>query len=81
MTSVPAEKPKKIAIVVHQEHSRPGRVGALLEKQVVAIAIVAIVLQERDLLGPEAVDDPPDHRRLPRPRATPDTNYKRRRHG
>ena len=25
--------PKKIAIVVHQEHSRPGRVGALLEKR------------------------------------------------
>src|SRR6201996_1886813 len=33
MTSVPAERPKKIAIVVHQEHSRPGRVGALLEKR------------------------------------------------
>ncbi|MBN9490880.1 MAG: hypothetical protein J0H44_26895 [Alphaproteobacteria bacterium] len=29
----PAEKPKNIAIVVHQEHSRPGRVGALLEKR------------------------------------------------
>jgi len=27
------EGPKKIAIVVHQEHSRPGRVGALLEKR------------------------------------------------
>jgi len=25
--------PKKIAIVVHQEHSRPGRVGVLLEKR------------------------------------------------
>src|SRR5260370_3802330 len=25
--------PKKVAIVVHQEHSRPGRVGALLEKR------------------------------------------------
>jgi GMP synthase (glutamine-hydrolysing) len=38
MTVVPAEKPKKsgpnkIAIVVHREHSRPGRVGALLEKR------------------------------------------------
>ena len=41
--TVPAEKPNKvaprkiapnkIAIVVHQEHSRPGRVGALLEKR------------------------------------------------
>jgi len=36
--TVTAEKPKKIAakkiaIVVHQEHSRPGRVGALLEKR------------------------------------------------
>ena len=36
--TVSAEKPKKvmskkIAIVVHQEHSRPGRVGALLEKR------------------------------------------------
>ena len=36
--TVMAEKPKKIspkkiAIVVHQEHSRPGRVGALLEKR------------------------------------------------
>ena len=36
--TVPADKPKKIApkkiaIVVHQEHSRPGRVGALLEKR------------------------------------------------
>jgi GMP synthase (glutamine-hydrolysing) len=31
--TVPAEKPKKVAIVVHQEHSRPGRVGALLEKR------------------------------------------------
>ena len=35
---VPADKPKKIgpkkiAIVVHQEQSRPGRVGALLEKR------------------------------------------------
>ena len=35
---VPAEKPKKvvtkiIAIVVHQEQSRPGRVGVLLEKR------------------------------------------------
>src|SRR5262245_37697719 len=34
----PAEKPKKvypkkIAIVVHQEQSRPGRVGALPEKR------------------------------------------------
>ena len=28
-----ANKPKKVAIVVHQEHSRPGRVGALLEKR------------------------------------------------
>ncbi len=27
------EGPKKVAIVVHQEHSRPGRVGALLEKR------------------------------------------------
>jgi len=31
--TVPAEKPKKVALVVHQEHSRPGRVGALLEKR------------------------------------------------
>ena len=36
--TVPADKPKKIgpkkiAIVVHQEQSRPGRVGALLEKR------------------------------------------------
>jgi GMP synthase (glutamine-hydrolysing) len=31
--TVPAEKPKKVAIVVHQQHSRPGRVGALLEKR------------------------------------------------
>src|SRR5215831_10591956 len=31
--SVLAEKPKKIAIVVHQQHSRPGRVGALLNKR------------------------------------------------
>jgi GMP synthase (glutamine-hydrolysing) len=31
--TVPAEKPKKVAIVVHQEHSRPGRVGVLLEKR------------------------------------------------
>ena len=36
--TVPAEKPKKVvpkkvAIVVHQEQSRPGRVGALLEKR------------------------------------------------
>jgi GMP synthase (glutamine-hydrolysing) len=31
--TVPAGKPKKVAIVVHQEHSRPGRVGALLEKR------------------------------------------------
>ena len=36
--TVPADRPgvegpKKIAIVVHQEHSRPGRVGALLEKR------------------------------------------------
>ena len=30
---VPAEKPKKVATVVHQEHSRPGRVGVLLEKR------------------------------------------------
>jgi GMP synthase (glutamine-hydrolysing) len=28
-----AEKPKKIAIVVHQHHSRPGRVGTLLQKR------------------------------------------------
>jgi GMP synthase (glutamine-hydrolysing) len=38
MPVVPAERPKKVpatkvAIVVHQEHSRPGRVGALLEKR------------------------------------------------
>src|SRR6201985_689220 len=33
MTSVPAKRPKKIAIVVHQEHSRPGRGGALLAKR------------------------------------------------
>mgnify|MGYP006220707659 CR=1 FL=1 len=25
--------PNKVAIVVHQEHSRPGRVGVLLEKR------------------------------------------------
>jgi GMP synthase (glutamine-hydrolysing) len=31
--TVLANKPKKVAIVVHQEHSRPGRVGALLEKR------------------------------------------------
>ena len=31
--TVPAEKPKKVAIVVHQEQSRPGRVGILLEKR------------------------------------------------
>jgi GMP synthase (glutamine-hydrolysing) len=31
--TVSADKPKKVAIVVHQEHSRPGRVGALLEKR------------------------------------------------
>ena len=31
--TVPALRPKKVAIVVHQEHSRPGRVGALLEKR------------------------------------------------
>jgi GMP synthase (glutamine-hydrolysing) len=36
--TVPAEKPKKVApkkvaIVVHQEHSRPGRVGVLLEER------------------------------------------------
>src|SRR5438128_11491543 len=31
--TVPAEKPKKVAIVVHQEHSRPGRVGALLQQR------------------------------------------------
>src|SRR5215831_6792205 len=31
--SVLAEKPKKIAIVVHQQHSQPGRVGALLQKR------------------------------------------------
>ncbi len=30
---VPVGRPKKIAIVVHQEHSRPGRVGTLLEKR------------------------------------------------
>lgn len=28
-----AGQPKKIAIVVHQEHSRPGRVGALLQRR------------------------------------------------
>ena len=31
--SVLAEKPKTIAIVVHQQHSQPGRVGALLQKR------------------------------------------------
>ena len=31
--TVLAEKPNKIAIIVHQEHSRPGRVGALLEER------------------------------------------------
>src|SRR5258708_37764360 len=31
--TVPAEKPKKVAIVVHQEHSRPGRVGVLLQER------------------------------------------------
>lgn len=31
--TVPAEKPKKIAIVVHQANSRPGRVGTLLERR------------------------------------------------
>ena len=33
--------------------------GALFEAQVVAIAIVAIVLEERHLFGAETVDDPP----------------------
>ena len=41
--------------------------GALFETQVVAIAIVAIVLEERDVLETEAVDDPPDDRGLSRP--------------
>jgi len=31
--ALPASQPKKVAVVVHQEHSRPGRVGALLEKR------------------------------------------------
>ena len=36
--TVSAVKPKKsmrkkIAVIVHQEHSRPGRVGALLERR------------------------------------------------
>lgn len=30
---LPGFGPKKVAIVVHQEHSRPGRVGALLQKR------------------------------------------------
>jgi len=33
MTTMAVQAKKKIAIVVHQQHSRPGRVGALLEKR------------------------------------------------
>ncbi len=39
--------------------------GALLEAQVVAIAIVAIVLEQRHVFGTETVDDPPHDGRLP----------------
>ena len=31
--TVSAEKPKKIAVVVHQEHSEPGRVGVVLQQR------------------------------------------------
>ncbi len=39
--------------------------GTLLEAQVVAIAVVAIVIQQRHLLRSEAVDNPPDHGGFP----------------
>ena len=51
--------------------------GALFEAQVVAIAVIAIVIEERDLLGAQAVDDPPDTTVVlpePDPPATPITN-------
>ncbi len=38
--------------------------GPLLEPQIVAVAVVAIVLEDDDLLWTEAVDDVPDDGRL-----------------
>ena len=40
--------------------------GALLEPKVVAVAIVAVVLEHDDLLGSQALDDLPDDGRLAR---------------
>ena len=50
--------------------------GAFLEPQIVAIAIVPIVLQEGDVLEAQAVDDSPDDCVFPEPEppATPITN-------
>ena len=51
--------------------------GPLFEPQVVAIAVVAIVIQQRDVFGAEAVDDPPDHRGLARPGSAGHANHER----
>ena len=55
--------------------------GALFEAQVIAIAIVAIVLEKRHVLGTETVDNAPDNRGFARSRTAGHSNHERRRHG
>ena len=51
--------------------------GALLEPQVVAIAIVAIVLEDGDLVVAEALDDAPDDGGLAGARAAGHPDHQR----
>ena len=48
----------------------------LVEAQVVAIAVVAIVLEEGNLFRTEAIDDPPDHCGLARARPAGHSDHK-----
>ena len=51
--------------------------GPLLERQIVAVAVVAVVLEHDDLLGAEAVDNLPDDGRLARAGSAGDADHHR----
>jgi hypothetical protein len=51
----------------------------LLETEIAPVAVIAIVLEYRDLLGAKAVDDAADHGRLPGPRPAGDADHEWRR--
>ena len=52
--------------------------GALLEPQIIPIAVVAVVIEPRHLFKSKAVNNPPHHRGLARARAAGDANHKGR---